>query len=422
VEHPSKRQSFGLKQEWLAACLYFLLLSVIISGIKGFGFDYECFEKWVIYGRANGLRNAYGSGTDYPPLYQYFLWAFGKLAGSAEVVHQRLSLLKIPTLLFDFGSLYVVYNWIEKRYSFLSVLIIALGNIAYSYDTLIWGQIDAIWMGLVFTALFFAWRRLLICSTICIVLACCTKLQSIVFVPLWAVLSLYALASLNPAARWRKAGLSIGAACTLLIALLLPFILGNGGLAAIREIVALAAKRFPTLTLSADNMWPLVIKRAGEIPDDTRVLLGITYKWLGLILFGLASIAAMLPVLKYMLREARIKRFAVPDRELLWLCGAITGLAFFYFNTEMHERYAYPAGIFLIAYSLYTRKWWPLLFYSLALFLNLEVIMRWLDFPNYHTFIFHPRFIAALYFVTLLWLAVLLFKRSRIVNAERASV
>lgn len=418
MEQRCKWKGAGPGREWLAVGLCFLLLSALAPAIWGFGYDFECFEKWVNYTHINGLRNAYGSGTDYPPFYQYILWAFGRFAGSPEAVHERLALLKIPTLLFDFGSLYILYHWLDKRYSFLWVLVVALGNIAYSYDTLIWGQIDAIWMGFVFAALFFAWRRQVVIGTVCIVLACCTKLQSIIFLPLWALLSLYVLASLIPAIRWRKVGLSIAAACLITGALVIPFTLGTGGLAAIRDIVTLAAKRFPTLTLSADNIWPLVIRRAGEISDEAESIRGITYKWLGILLFTLASVVSLLPLLVQMRIETRTKRFGVPDRQLIWLCGAITGLAFFYFNTEMHERYAYPAGIFLSAYSFYTRKWWPLLLYSLALFLNLEVIMKWLALPNYGTLIFQPRFVAALYTITFAWLLLLLVKRGRELKAN----
>jgi Gpi18-like mannosyltransferase len=407
----------------MAICLFFLLLVMLMPGLHGFGFDNEFWVQWANYNREQGLRNAYGSGTDYLPFHQYILWAYGKLMATPQATAERLHYLRLVTLAFEFLSLYFLYRWLDRSSRYLTILVLAIGNIAYSYNTLIWAQVDAVWTAFVFAGLYLAWRGKLRWSAVLFVMGLCTKVQAVVFLPLWCIVFVHAAAR-RPNNRWREAAIAILLAVIAGALLFLPFAFGRGGLSTIWDVIIRSASRFPRLTLSADNMWPWLIANAGELPDSLT-LWGITYKQIGLIIFFLTSAVAMWPTftqLSYVRSGRLIVSTDRPDRQLLWLGGALVSLLFFYCNTQMHERYAYPAGIFLIAYAFYSGRWIPLILFSIAHFLNLEVIMRWLALPNYDTLIFHPRFVSAIFFVTILWLYVLLYKRHHTLLKDKETV
>jgi len=86
------------------------------------------------------------------------------------------------------------------------------------------------------------------------------------------------------------------------------------------------------------------------------------------------------------------------------LSGAVVALAFFFFNTQMHERYSHPALLFTAAYCFLTLRYVPFVLLSVAYFLSLENILRYMDLPTYGTLIFDTRFIAGLYLATILLL------------------
>lgn len=393
----------------------FLFLVFMMPGLPGYGWDNGCWIRWTQFIHRQGLRNAYSSDTNYLPLFQYFMWAYGKLCGSDAVIEQRLHYLRIFTLLFEFGGLYIMYRWMALRSAFPLFIIMALSNIAFSYNTLIWGQSDAIWTALMAAALYMAWKGRHKTSALFATLSLCMKLQAIMLFPIWGVLVLNSLSNLQWKMALREIVLMALTAAATIGIIVLPFAFGDAGLAAVWQVVTGSVGKYPLITLSADNMWPLLVPKAGEMQDSLIAFAGLSYKWLGVFTFFTTTALVLLPLVKQMLsqkkRAAELGR--LPDRETVWLCGALISLLFFYCSTEMHERYAHAAGIFLTAHAFHTRKWGPYLLFSVAYFLNLEVIMQWLALPNYKTFIFEPRFIASIYGVAILWLAILLWLRHK---------
>lgn len=95
----------------------------------------------------------------------------------------------------------------------------------------------------------------------------------------------------------------------------------------------------------------------------------------------------------------------VNDREV-FICGALISLIFFFFNTEMHERYSHPALIFLALYSVYTGRYLVYVITSLAYIINLESVIHFFKLGSYQGFIFNPRFVAVIYFIAILLLYI----------------
>jgi hypothetical protein len=77
-------------------------------------------------------------------------------------------------------------------------------------------------------------------------------------------------------------------------------------------------------------------------------------------------------------------------------------LLFAFFNTQMHERYWHAAILFLAAYGFLRHDYLPYVLASVAYFLNLEGILRFLQLKNYGVLVFQPWFVAALFGLTIL--------------------
>lgn len=164
----------------------------------------KCWSIWAAHNTREGLTNAYSrhSTTDYLPLYQYVLWAFGRLLDTPQVIADYIGYTRIVNLLVEFWALYLVYRWIDRNVEFHLLLTIAMLNLAYSYNTLMWGQIDAIFSGLAFAAFYYLYRSKTVLSALMMLLALNVRLQAIIFVPLWGILL---LATLHREKQWRKA-------------------------------------------------------------------------------------------------------------------------------------------------------------------------------------------------------------------------
>src|SRR4051812_30791488 len=96
------------------AATVFLFLTLLFPYIHTFPGDDSCWADWSTYILHHGLAEAYGSKTNYLPLYQYVLWGFGNTAGSGAAIWQYLPYLRCVTLLFDFAGVWIFWQWLDK--------------------------------------------------------------------------------------------------------------------------------------------------------------------------------------------------------------------------------------------------------------------------------------------------------------------
>lgn len=379
----------------------FLAFVALIPGLPGVKIDMDCWQAWALHIHREALPNAYSSGTNYPPLYQYFLWAFARLAGSEAAIIKYLGYLRVFTLLAEYWGLWIIYRWMEKRVDWSFLLLCSMLNVAYSYNTMLWGQVDAMLAALVVSSLYYQWRGKLLTSAIFLVLALNLKIQTIIFIPMWGLLMLGAL---HRAHAWRRLLVIVPAMVVAQVILLIPFMLGKDGLGIIWKIVAGLPDAYPWISLNAYNIWYwITLDAMPGNPDNVRSLFGLTYYHLGLIGYVIALAVVLWPLARHTLRTLAGRITAPLPRETIWLTAALSTLVFFYFNTRMHERYFHPAFIFVAAYAFYNKRYGIYALFSLAAFLNMELVVQWLRLPNYDTFIFAPRFIAALWAGVIGW-------------------
>lgn len=388
--------------------LLFVLFSVIAPR-SGHPWDTYCWGEWSKHILHYGLGSVYNSGTDYLPLYHYILKIYAELQGSMEVIDANKHYLKMFTLVFHFITGYFVYLFVKhKNESWDSALIntlFYLVNVAVLYNVIIWSQVDIILTCFVFISIYYAMKNKALLAIAFLILGLNFKLHAIIFVP---VIGLLLLPGMIHSFSIKKLVIGLAAIFALQFLIVLPFIIG-GSFHNLPAVITGSVGKFPVISAYAFNMWYLFLEGDLFNLTDTTVAYGLSYNNWGLLLFCTSSFFALLPLLKevYLSLKTR-KPLYIPTEKTLLICALIPVL-FFYFNTQMHERYSHPALVFLITYGILQKKALLPVIASVAYFLNLEAELKFLALPKYSTLIFDTRFISVLWLITMLGLYLELY-------------
>ena len=231
------------------------------------------------------------------------------------------------------------------------------------------------------------------------------KLQTIFFLPL-----LMYVVALNFEKK-SLLNLVIGLVLAVLTQLLIsaPFYM-NGDLHKLWHVIVNSNGKYPAITMNAYNIWAILVDPKDFFKSDNEVFLGFSYHIWGLIYFFFSAfVVLIIPFIRSLKALFKKEKMIVSLNEIL-LIGALIPLIFFFFNTQMHERYSHPALIFITTYYLLNNKKIVLIISTFAYFQNLEGASHLLSFNNCHTLIFTPWFIATLYLITIILLLFELFK------------
>lgn len=394
----------------LLVYLPFLILLFLSITKTGFSLDVDCWIKWAKFSLENGFRNTYKSGTDYLPILHYLLNIFSRLQGSASNIGTNIHYFKVITILFEFGSTLILFKLLNDKFKdvYKSILysLLYLFNFAILYNSMIWNQVDSILTFFAFCSIIAAYYKKSIIAIVSFVFAINMKPQAIIFLPVLILL-------LIPIIREQKYKKNILLFVTLLVLqtlILLPFILA-GDLGRIWSNLTNYVDRFPCISMNAYNFWHLIFFTENSLSDieDTIKFAGISYKIWGMILFMISSLISLFwiikPTILYIFKKIEVD---ISLRKLLISTGLIV-ILFFFFNTQMHERYAHSSIIFIAAYSLIYRRPLPFIFISIAYFLNLENAMGYLKLYNYAPILFSPITISIFFLITILMLFYDLF-------------
>jgi len=391
-------------KKYLGFYLLIFILYIFFLPKTGFEPDIFFWKYWCAFIFRKGLYNIYNTRTDYLPMYHYILMIFGFLMGSVKNIYKNIYYLKIITLIFDFISgFFLIKLLIEKLKNsgkiFLKSLFYFL-NIFVFYNSVIWGQIDGIIACFVFISFYYAYKKRILLSLVFFIIALNFKLQVIIFSPFIGLMILPEMINqfnLKRIIQWIIIPLIVQ------ILIILPFIF-SGTLNNLWNVVLNSFGKFPLVSPNAYNIWSFVIHGNPAEVLDSQIVFGLSYKNWGSFLFFIASFVALFPLIKFAFKSIKTKISSQFPIEKLLIIGSLIPLLFFYLNTEMHERYSHPAFIFLITYCIIKKK--PLLgiIASVAYFLNLEDILHFLRLHNYGTLIFSRKFIASLYFITIILL------------------
>ena len=181
----------------------------------------------------------------------------------------------------------------------------------------------------------------------------------------------------------------------------LPFAAAGGPADYLSNLAVYQNEIFPILSLQAWNIWWLVqiaAVGASYTPDDVAVLGPITFRHIGFVITGLLSLVVAVLIL----RDPRPRTF------ILGL--AASTLIWFGFLTQMHERYAYGALIFLLLLIPERRIAWLYLAFGVVFTLDLlsaappaPIFAEWLPFGGIVSII-GSFVMIAITFLTLTWM------------------
>jgi len=411
------------RKEYLICALLFSVYVLILPN-SGHDFDTFCWREWSIFILENGLGKVYDSWTNYLPLYHYVLFLFGKIQGSAEDITRNSHYLKAINLMFDFSGALIAGRLAVKESkggSSLFYSLLLLLNIAYLYNTMIWNQMDSILATLALIMMIFAATGKVTSALIFLVLLVNLKLQSVIFIPLLGLLLIPAIVRQFT---WQRLATWIVIPAVVYLLILLPFML-EGGLVKIIGLYASLVDTYPYLSMNAYNFW---YWWAGDndpmkMYDSTVIFAGLTAKNTGLMAFFITSGLALFPLLRdsvrriiYGVDEVGETSHVIPIKKVM-LAATLVSLLFFFFNTQMHERYSHPAILFSAVSCMISGRYIVYVLISCAYLLNMEAVLKFWNLPNYHTLVFHPDFVAGLYFLAIVMLFVELFLKKQKCNA-----
>ncbi|MFT5765443.1 MAG: Gpi18-like mannosyltransferase [Saprospiraceae bacterium] len=366
--------------------------------------DIGFWKQWTKFILVEGFPHIYDYGTsiptafpcNYPPVILYFFKIYGMIVPDMDFLAKEDKYFKVIPLIFDFISVGAIFLLVKRtvKNSFLPLLLLL--SPAFMYNSYLWGQMDSILTAFVALSLIFALRKKWMLAIIFFIIALNAKMQAIVFFP---VLVLSILPLINS---WKKLGVAILTAAVIQTIILLPFIL-HGTLGSWYQVMTSLVDQYTNVSLNAFNIWHLFLP--GEIPlitkDYQAFWFGMTYKNWGLLFFFVFSFIALLPLflksLHYSIQQTDLDQ---NFKKLVFLSAFLCVLSFFFFNTQMHERYSHPAMLMAFLYGILSRNYWLYAITSIAYFLNLERTLRFFDL-SYGTFIFLKPFIASLFLLAL---------------------
>jgi hypothetical protein len=366
------------------------------TGLKG---DIDQFVTWVHGIAVNGLPNAYDQNITFGPVMAY-IWgvlaaiepAFRTATDSSDPWIRGL--MKVPASLADLGlAALMVYAFRSKPLWAVVTAASVLLHPAIFDVSAWWGQYESVYLLTALAALIFALNGRNGLAAAALALAVMTKPQALPFLLPFA-------AWFWASGGWREIARTAAIGIAVIVVLWLPFAAAGGPGDYLSNLAVYQNDIFHILSLQAWNIWWLVqIATVGGYASDTVAVIGpITLRHVGFVITGLLSLIVALLIV----RDPRPRTF------ILGL--AASTLIWYGFLTQMHERYAYGALIFLLLFIPERRIAWLYLAFSVVFTLDLlsaappaPIFKQWLPFGGIVSIVGSLAMIA-ITFLTLTWM------------------
>jgi len=311
-------------------------IRAILLPLPGLAGDVNDFLAWARAINANGLGNAYDQAISFPPVLPWIWWLLGSVApdllNSTPNDPTALALIKLPATLADLGIAAIVGWSLRDRPGWaVAATVAVLLHPAIFYVSAWWAQFESVYVLPMLIAWALAVRGRLGWAAVAIAIGLMTKPQAL---PLAIPFAAWFLAT----GGWRGTARAAAIGAATIIVLWTPF-LAAGGPGKYLEHLADYTAQFAVLSLRAWNPWWILqsLTGGGEFVADGSAVLGpVTFRWLGIAITGLMEALVFLWVLRRPTASG-----------LAWGLAA-AGLVAFVGLTTMHERYAFPALVFLL--------------------------------------------------------------------------
>lgn len=339
---------------WLVF-IFALATRLILATLPGMVIDMNAWFAWAVRLNDIGFSKFYSDQiwTNYLPGYLYIL-AFLAFLKDLFSINDRyfFYLLKIPAIIADLALAFFVFRLLAKKGKLALLAAIAiLFNPAFLFNSSIWGQIDSILTLFLFLSIYYLNLNNLIFSSIFIALALLVKPQAIALIPIYGFY-LFKNSNLKTLVQLTIPGLAV------IFFLSIPFF-PSKPLMGVFSLLFKMVGDYPFISLYAYNFWGMV----GFWISDSNTWQSITYKnWSYLLV-----ISYWLIIFYFYLK----KRLSFISLSVLAL------LSFYFLPTRIHERYLYPALVFLIIFAFQAKNRiliWLYLILSLLHFLNLYYV------------------------------------------------
>lgn len=346
----------------LAICL--LALLTLIKGTIAFqepGYinDINTFKSWGSLVNTHGFSKIYQLDIflDYPPAYLYILSAL-------DGIRQLFSLgfdsplytmiIKLPGLLFEMGTAIVLYQIAKEKFSsFVSFGIAAFYcmNPVLIMNSAIWGQVDAVYLFFVFVGILLLQKNKINWGCFVYGIAILFKPQAILFGPVYLFLVLQ-----KKSLKTLLLGLGFGALAIVLF--VIPFCWGFD-FTWLFKLYGSTLTSYPYATVNAFNLYGLLGKNWVELAPNIHTIVNVV------VILSCSVVTGWLLWIK-------------KKDNMIWINCFLMIFAVFAFTTKMHERYLYPAILFLFLTYITTKDdRWVLLGIGITVvqYLNVKIIL-----------------------------------------------
>ena len=302
-------------------------IRLLLIPLPGFKIDVGDWFAWTIRLNEVGYSKFYSTQvfSDYTPGYMYVLGLLGIIKNVFQINDVGFYiLLKLPAVFIDIALGVLIYTITinsSKFYRLLAASLIFL-NPALIFNSSIWGQIDSILAFFILLTIYYLKKEALILSSLTLGLAFIIKPQTIAIFPVFAF---FLMKSFN-VKKFLKLSLPF---LSIILILSFPFF-QNNALIQLINLIFNTSKQYPYTSLFAYNFWGFI---SFWINDGT-IWNGLSYQLWGYILFGIYWL-----MLSYFYFKKNLS---------LYTLSALALLGFYFLPTRVHERYLYPALVFLI--------------------------------------------------------------------------
>src|SRR4030043_1420538 len=274
--------------------------------------------------------------------------------------HLFPALLKLPSIIADFGIAYLIYKSVRmKKYAKTGALLWLLNPVIW-YNSSVWGQTDSIISFFVFLSFYLLFKNKPVLSVLSFAISLYIKASLLIFVPIYI---LYFLKNKYPLTTYLK---SIILSFTLIILLSIPFTDKN-------PVVWLYylyqgkvfVQQLQVITANAFNIWA-TIASIHERPQS--LMLGpLTYQMWGIIAFIISYLA-----IAYFTLKSKVNN--------IYLSLSMIAISSFMLLTNMHERYLYPFFPFFTVLAVANRK-----------YMKVYIILSLINLLNLYNFWWVPK-------------------------------
>lgn len=331
----------------------FILRLVLTVMSEGYPNDTGTFAAWSNNMVEFGPSRFYTESdfADYPPGMMYLLWFSGLLNRAMGITVSTsgagLMILMLPVLIADIATIIIAYRYSVEKWGNmigLGVCILLTFLPATLFDGAIWHQVDPILTLSLIVTFILLDKKKLIAAGAAFGLAILLKPQALMAGPAFAMVYVLHIfdawkekkEGMQVAKAIGKTALAAVAALVVIFVLALPF-QGNQPNTWLVEKYYTTGTSYPYASVNAYNLFALM--GHNFLPETDQIpLLPIRYNMLGNILILLVIAVTVV----FAFASHKKKTFDI------YLLTAFLLMGIFCLGPRMHERYAYPALIFLI--------------------------------------------------------------------------